>query len=703
MERKLDNCMMEQSRTYKKFQYNSIESGNEELHPASQGFMLDPTSSINTNISSPDFNVSEVKPVRNYSIQTGEEFALEFMRDRVNPKKPFIANTAGDPNYTTGYMDLKGILGISHAGSESGSDISMLTIVEKGPKEFERKNSSLYEDKSKYGSVQSVPRTSSGYDSSSRGVVHEYASSGASDSSSTKMKILCSFGGKILPRPSDGRLRYVGGHTRIIRISKDISWQQLMHKTLTIYNQAHTIKYQLPGEDLDALVSVSCNEDLQNMMEECNELEDGEGSKKLRMFLFSMSELEDAQNGLAGMDGDSEVQYVVAVNGMDIGSRKSSTLHALASSSANNLDELDGQNVERETNGVATDSVGASTSPLTGNIVSSSTVQSSQPILPSSSSAYETHSQFYQGQMMHHGEARQYPLHYGYYYHPSNFSPFGESATPMPLHELTTHQGGLKEGQPYDGLRVQNPEMLVQEMKLKHDGPFQQESDPGKIHPLERDYLVPSQPFDGSVLNYFPVEEASVVVPAPEGKHQQPIQHSSPLTADNSAQVPKSNDSDHYHTSSNACPPGYSDSETDPIDLSYLEPSVLPQRVFYSERIPREQAGLLNRLSKSDDSLGSQLLISHSRSNITQQDSISESIDQLNNRSPSPETEQSISTSKPLHTDPQTFDDGLSQLQKHKTFADAVRQMNSKISEDVLELESKQTVPHSVDNKDCYE
>ncbi|GAB4840523.1 hypothetical protein Ancab_021292 [Ancistrocladus abbreviatus] len=39
------------------------------------------------------------------------------------------------------------------------------------------------------------------------------------------------------------------------------------YKTTTICNQSHTIKYQLPGEDLDALVFVSFDEDLQNMEE----------------------------------------------------------------------------------------------------------------------------------------------------------------------------------------------------------------------------------------------------------------------------------------------------------------------------------------------------------------------------------------------------------------------------------------------------
>ncbi|KAG2679630.1 hypothetical protein I3760_11G059200 [Carya illinoinensis] len=422
-----------------------MDPRNEESQPASESFMQDPLNGMHANMRPPDLHVSKFKPV-NYSIQTGEEFALEFMLDRVNPRKPLLPNN--DPNYATGYTEIKGILGISHTGSESGSDISMLTTVEKGPKEkeFVRNNSSLHEDRSNYGSLQSVPRT---YDSS-RGVVQCYTSSGASNNSLIKMKVLCSFGGKILPRPGDGKLRYVGGETRIISIRKEISWQELMQKTLSIYNQVHVIKYQLPGEDLDALVSVSCDEDLQNMMEECNELEDGEGSQKLRMFLFSMSDLDDVQLGLVNVDGDSEVQYVVAVNGMDIGSRRNSTLHGLVSSSANILDVFDGHDVERESRPIV-DSIGVITLPLTGTIVSSSTVQSSQAILPSSSDVYEPHQQFDQGQMTYYGESQQYPLHHD---QASHHSPFGGITTSVPPHGLMNQQGGLTEGQPFTGLQV---------------------------------------------------------------------------------------------------------------------------------------------------------------------------------------------------------------------------------------------------------
>ncbi|KAI4323335.1 hypothetical protein L6164_022950 [Bauhinia variegata] len=311
-----------------------MEPRNEEFQPASQSISQDHLDGMHASTRSSQHNISGVNAVRNFSIQTGEEFVLEFMLDRANHKKPLFSNVC-DPNNTTGYMELKGILDISHTGSESGSDISMLSVAEKGPKEFDRKNGSLRGDRSSYGSIRSVPRTSFNQDNS--GFVHGYASSGGcdSDSSSMMMKVLCSFGGRILPRPSDGKLRYVGGETRLIRIRKDISWLDLVQKTSLIYNLPHVIKYQLPGEDLDALVTVSSDEDLQHMMEECGHLDGKEAPQKLRIFLSSMSDLEDAQFGLGDIGDDSEVQYVVAVNGMDLGSKNNSTRLAV-SSSANN-------------------------------------------------------------------------------------------------------------------------------------------------------------------------------------------------------------------------------------------------------------------------------------------------------------------------------------------------------------------------------
>ncbi|XP_012087364.1 uncharacterized protein LOC105646171 isoform X2 [Jatropha curcas] len=685
MERNPKNMPMEQSDVNKKFQYHAREPGREGFQPASQAFTRDSTGSRNTNLRLPNPNVPEIKPVLNYSIQTGEEFALEFMRDRVNHKKPHIPNTLGDPHHVTGYMEPKGIVGTSHTGPDRMPDTSLLPVVETGPKKVERTSLSLYEERNNYGSVHSAPQTSSEYES--RELVHGFTSSMASDSSSIKMKVLCSFGGTILPRPSDGKLRYVGGDTHIIRISRDISWQELEQKTLAIYNQPHVIKYQLPGEDLDALVSVSCDEDLRNMMEEWTEVEDREGSQRLRMFLLSMNDLEDAQFGPGSSEGDSVIMYVAAVNGMDFGSRKNSIGQGLASCSGNNLSEFDGLNVDREKGRPLTVSVGVSSSPLT------SPFQSAQPILQNSSNAYEIHPQFYHDQMMGLRESQQFQPNYRH--NSSNCTPSEEIPYSISIPGLMNQQGGLNEGQSRGSFQAQNSQSSVKDVKLKRDISVQHGIDLEKTRSVEKVYATS---VDETVAVAAQGDFHSLPLKN-DVKHQQAENVSPSVDAIHQVQVPKPCEDDQCSISSGL---GCADSGSNLIDLSYLESSAPPQRVYYSERIPREQADLMNRLSKSEDSHGSQFLLSHSHSDITEQTSITESSEKLIQSDLASDAEHTIPAAKPLHIDSQPINDGLARLQKYEEFADAASQMNNSLSnsQDVLQSEFQLAVQNDVDDKD---
>ena len=69
-----------------------------------------------------------------------------------------------------------------------------------------------------------------------------------------------------MPRPVDGKLRYVAGETHIIAVDKHISFAEFMSKMAQFYGAPLGLKYHLP--DLDALVSVSSDDDLQKRMEE---------------------------------------------------------------------------------------------------------------------------------------------------------------------------------------------------------------------------------------------------------------------------------------------------------------------------------------------------------------------------------------------------------------------------------------------------
>ncbi|XVF68382.1 hypothetical protein PTKIN_Ptkin10aG0201200 [Pterospermum kingtungense] len=732
MERNVGKGIMDQQKNYEQVKYNNREARNETIGSANQRFFHDPPSNINTNIRPPDYNMSVgARPVLNYSIQTGEEFALEFMRERVNPRQHFVQNAYGDPNSGPVYMDLKGILGISHTGSESGSDISMLNTAEKPrPQEFERKTSHVHEGKGCYDSMRSVPRSSSRNDIS-RG--HQaYLSSSASLISSTKVKFLCSFGGKILPRPSDGKLRYVGGETRIIRLSRDISWQELVQKTLAIYNQAHTIKYQLPGEDLDALVSVSSDEDLQNMMEECNVLEDG-GSHKPRIFLLSSDDVEDSQYGLGSVEADSELQYVVAVNGMDLGSRRNSIAPSVPD---NSLDEFLGSNVARDAGRTVTEvaapspTVQSSHAPSTTvqiSLVSSPAVQSSH--VPSStvqfshepSPTLQSSQQVLASSSAIHGEASPQlfstpqvdgksnvplfvPLQYACGSQTSSYVTPGENLVSMPFSGNVILQAGLADENMFVGFQVQDPEVSKKEVKLKKDSSDPKITEPEKVRSVDKalptkepkmkrdtslpkineteklristkEYCVPSNECDSSVPNHISKEEALVTISVPDiGSPLLPAKNFKKtleaeqnfVASEGVTEGRKSIEDDHFYTAAGPFTSRGGGSEVDSTDSAHLDPSVIPQRVFRSERIPREQAEM-NRLSKSNDSFGSQFLMTQARSDSSLP--FSESVGKVHDGNFPPQADQSVTSANPLSKNPQTVMDGLAQFEKYKDFA----------------------------------
>ncbi|XP_029124495.1 uncharacterized protein [Elaeis guineensis] len=298
------------------------------------------------------------KHLNNISVQTGEEFSMDFLQDRVTPRgatfKPGIdrgqMKNVGCNNYQifqAGYEDLAGILGLRRADSNSYFDVSnpyliRTHLVDGKAMEHVYRTSKIHSQNNRrvtencmdeYSEPGPLSETLQGYQ-------HCPHRPGAMQSpQSSKVKFLCSFSGKILPRPGDGKLRYVGGETRIVSIRRNLSWKELMQKTMTICSQPHTIKYQLPGEDLDALISVSSDEDLQNMMEEYYGLEKADGSQRLRLFLISLTESENPSVDTRGLQSSSEYQYVVAVNNISEPSpRKSSSGNSYSSQMGYHLD-----------------------------------------------------------------------------------------------------------------------------------------------------------------------------------------------------------------------------------------------------------------------------------------------------------------------------------------------------------------------------
>ncbi|CAK9136929.1 unnamed protein product [Ilex paraguariensis] len=133
-----------------------------------------------------------------------------------------------------------------------------------------------------------------------------------------KLRLMCSYGGHIIPRPHDKSLSYVGGDTRIVALDRHSSLLSLSSRlSCTLLNgRQFTLKYQLPNEDLDSLISVSTDEDLENMIEEYDRTTSTSPLKpsRLRLFLFLAKPETAASMGSLLDDVKSETWFVDALN-----------------------------------------------------------------------------------------------------------------------------------------------------------------------------------------------------------------------------------------------------------------------------------------------------------------------------------------------------------------------------------------------------
>ncbi|KAK8585271.1 hypothetical protein V6N13_139205 [Hibiscus sabdariffa] len=135
-----------------------------------------------------------------------------------------------------------------------------------------------------------------------------------------RVRFMCCFGGKILPRPQDNQLCYVGGDTRIVSVHRSISFSAFLIKLSKLSGIGNlSVKYQLPNEDLDALISVTTEEDLENMMDEYDRLAQNHNPQlaRLRVFLFSNGDDESRPSRISSlMDGmvNRELWFFDALN-----------------------------------------------------------------------------------------------------------------------------------------------------------------------------------------------------------------------------------------------------------------------------------------------------------------------------------------------------------------------------------------------------
>ncbi|KAF4350344.1 hypothetical protein CsatB_018094 [Cannabis sativa] len=101
--------------------------------------------------------------------------------------------------------------------------------------------------------------------------------------STETLKFFCSYGGKILPRPGDGQLRYVGGHNRVLTVDRSISFAELMVKLGEFCGFSPDLKCQLPNGDFETLVTIKSEEELASLLEEYVRVSSRDSTRHLKI------------------------------------------------------------------------------------------------------------------------------------------------------------------------------------------------------------------------------------------------------------------------------------------------------------------------------------------------------------------------------------------------------------------------------------
>ncbi|CAH8387711.1 unnamed protein product [Eruca vesicaria subsp. sativa] len=125
-----------------------------------------------------------------------------------------------------------------------------------------------------------------------------------------KLRVMCRYGGSVVSLPHTKSPRYVGGDTRIVAVppSAETSVASLVsHLAVALgISYGFKVKYQLPDQEVDSLISVETDEDVQIMMEEHGYLTCGEyssssvGKTRVRLFLFPSKTQGGASQGDPG-------------------------------------------------------------------------------------------------------------------------------------------------------------------------------------------------------------------------------------------------------------------------------------------------------------------------------------------------------------------------------------------------------------------
>ncbi|KAL1205824.1 Protein PAL OF QUIRKY [Cardamine amara subsp. amara] len=135
-----------------------------------------------------------------------------------------------------------------------------------------------------------------------------------------KLRVMCRYGGSIVSIPQTKSPRYIGGDTRIVAVPSAVetSFTSLVsHLKATLgISYPLKVKYQLPDQELDSLISVETDEDVQIMMEEYGYLSSDSSipQTRIRLFLFpsksQLSETDASQGDLAQCKSVTEIDWL---------------------------------------------------------------------------------------------------------------------------------------------------------------------------------------------------------------------------------------------------------------------------------------------------------------------------------------------------------------------------------------------------------
>ncbi|DBA94196.1 hypothetical protein WJX77_007431 [Trebouxia sp. C0004] len=113
-----------------------------------------------------------------------------------------------------------------------------------------------------------------------------------------KMKFVCRWGGELV-QDSQGRLAFEGGETRLCTLPKAVRYRDFVTKLRELTGQPGApgtemvLKYQLPGHNMEELISLRTNEDLEEFKDEHDDLASnftqGSPAQRLRLFVLPSS------------------------------------------------------------------------------------------------------------------------------------------------------------------------------------------------------------------------------------------------------------------------------------------------------------------------------------------------------------------------------------------------------------------------------